>query len=594
MMKQGLLATSCTTRVHSQDSDNEEEEKVSKNESGDYFDGEEKFQVCATEESGEVAIMRRKKKRKKRNEKDEQNEKIVLFENNEIVEYDASNFGNGKNHIVLLEEDYLSVLEYLIEKTFFPDIKKWKEEEIARNAKVHEVTSDSYADDCLHIYSDSCCDVTKDLSPLFTNKSFHSKINIESVEKGRWNHEMMDVDKKSHLNDICPFDESNSAVSCINDINIVEKKEKNYKLVKLANGKKHKINLNINLSDFQKKYTSEDNKSFEYLIKNMKNKNMEKNIYSIIKRKKHNLKMDYIDEHTKKGINCNIIHTNKSEHEFYSMMFSSNFETNNVDNEKKKKIKICYDNTRFCQQYNEDMKKFNKDCNKIKDLKMFKNKKENYEYKMIEQGNFNLLSKNDQYEYVHTPIIQAGKGIDKSPIITWGKIMNTPKVLNSEEKGEDKNDTSSSYDSELNSEGEPAKGGENGESGENDFDVKNEFNLQKVNKREIIAEKLQNSLKNIKYNKEVLKKKNVNSLMNRNYSSRMSTTSFRNSVLSRRSQKRLNELAMKSSLASQMLSRKRKTSHTGGAYGCSLWGVRNGERRIVFPPSPPSIAFLST
>ncbi|SBS83399.1 ES2 protein, putative [Plasmodium ovale] len=557
MKQQALLPTSCKTRVHSKDSDNKEEDKVGKNESGDYFDGEQTFQVCATQEGGEVAIMKRKKKRKRRNEKDEQNEKIVLFENNEIVEYDASNFRSGKNHIVLLEEDYISVLEYLIEKTFFPDIKKWKEEEIARNAQIQGVTSDSYADDCQHIYSDSCCNETKDFSPLFTNRSFHSKMNIESVDKERWSHEMMNMDKKYKLNDICTFDGSNSEISCVKDIDIIKKKEKNYKLVKLANGKKHKINLNINLSDFQKKYTSEDNKSFEYLIKNMKNKNIEKNMYSIIKRKKHNLKMDYINEYTKKGINCNILHTNKSEHEFYSMMFSSNFEVNNSDNEKKKKIKICYDNTRFCQQYNEDMKKFRKECKTINDLKILKNKKENYEYKMIEQGNFNLLSKNDQYEYVHTPIIQAGKGIDKSPIITWGKIMNTPKVLNSEEKGEDKNDTSSSYDSGFNTEGEAAKG-EYVENGENDFDVKNEFNLQKVNKREIIAEKLQNSLKNIKYNKDVLKKKNVNILMNRNYSSRMSTTSFRNSVLSRRSQKRLNELAMKSSLASQMLSTKRK------------------------------------
>lgn len=74
-----------------------------------------------------LKIIRSKKKEKKENDENE-NEKIILFENNEIVEYDASYFKNQNNNIVLMEEDYLEVLEHLIEKTFFPDLYNLKNE----------------------------------------------------------------------------------------------------------------------------------------------------------------------------------------------------------------------------------------------------------------------------------------------------------------------------------------------------------------------------------------------------------------------------------------------------------------------------------
>ncbi|CRG99979.1 ES2 protein, putative [Plasmodium relictum] len=468
-----------------------------------------------------------KKIKKKKKKRENENEKIVLFENNDIVEYDANYLCTKNNHIVLLEEDYLSILEHLIEKKYYPDIKKLKNELISRTQDNNEnlmIIDENYNGD-LNYSSDN----VKDLK---TN--FEEKENITSY----------DILNQCNNN--------NNSLLLYSDKNDFTNENENYKLVILPNGKKHRINLNMNLRDFQKKYTSEDNKSFEYLLKKMKNKCMEKNLYSISKRSQHNLLMEKIEDYTKKGVNCHILNTNKSENELYSMMFSSSFKVSNIDNIKKSKLKICCSNTRFSQEYNEDIEKQINQSGEIKELKLLKKEKENKEDKMIEQGKFNLLTRNNQYEYVKTPLIQAGKGIDKSPIITWGNIINTPKLIENENENEnEKNefcDESNSYRSKQ----------KENEEDEGNVYIKNEFNLQKINKREIIAEKLQNSLKNIKYNKEILKKKNINFLINKNYSSRMSSTSFKNSVLSRQSQKRLSELALKSSLVSQILNKKKK------------------------------------
>lgn len=307
----------------------------------------------------------------------------------------------------------------------------------------------------------------------------------------------------------------------------------------------------MKLSDFQKLYTSEDNKSFEYLLKNMKNKNIEKNMYSIIKRNEYNMKMDYIEECTKKGIKCDMLHMNKSENELYPMKSSYGYKSseNILNRQGKNKNIIAYKNTRFSDEYNEDIKNQINQCEEIKQMKLLNRDRENKEEEMISKGVFNLLQEKNGYKYVKTPIIEAGKGLDKSPIITWGKIMNTPILL--ENGGEEENGEENQIDyPNLNE-----------ESSNCDIDnyLKNEFTLQKLNNREIAAEKLQNSLRDVKYNnKEILKKKRFNMLIKKtcNTSSRMSTTSFRSYVLSRKSQKRLNELSQKSSLASQILRKK--------------------------------------
>ncbi|KAI4838234.1 ES2 protein [Plasmodium brasilianum] len=474
------------------------------------------------------------------------NEKIVLFENNEIVEYDASNFGTRKdNIIVLLEEDYLSVLEYLIEKKFFPDIHKLRNESSYQKSECVNVKSNknNYSSDFEYNYSDQVRSLDNMLEDrnYYDNKAAENAIN----DGGNSSCGIMDVYKNNNY--YYDDDRERSNVLCFPE------RQSKYKLVVLPNGKKHKINLNINLRDFQKRYTSEDNKSFEYLLRNMKNKNIEKNLYSIVKRNEHNLKIDQIEECTKNGIKCHFLNTNKSENESNSMMFSSSFKVSDVDSIKENKLQIYYDNTRFSEEYNKDMNNQINQSEQIKELKIMSKEKERIEDQMIEQGNFNLLTRNNQYEYVRTPLIRAGKGVDKSPIITWGKIMNTPKLIQNEEN--EINDYNSNDYSKIN-------GGikkKTSEEDDNEIYAKNEFNLQKINNREIIAEKLQNSLKNIKYNKELLKKKNLNLLINKNYSSRMSTTSFRNSILSRQSQKRLNKLAQKSSLASQILGKKKSS-----------------------------------
>ncbi|ANQ08336.1 Uncharacterized protein PCOAH_00024270 [Plasmodium coatneyi] len=472
---------------------------------------------------------KKEKKKKKKNQSDDEHaiqkyeeEKIAIFENNEIVEYDARNFRTGNNnHIVLLEEDYINVLESLIEKKFFPDLHKYKDE----------------------IISDRIQKDANDFTPSGDPKRGYYSGQEE------YNHDEM-LYPTDHLSErnVDPSEAGwNDQTLCL--------QEKNYKLVTLANGKKHKINLNMNLREFQKKYTSEDNKSFEYLLKSMKNKNVDKNMYSLMKRKEHNKKVDYIEECTRKGINCYQVNTNKSENELSSMMFSSSLKVSLMDNAAEGRVQICHDNTRFSEEYNEDMKRQIKQCAQNRQLKMMEKIKEEKEEQMIQQGKFNLLPRNNSYEYMRTPLILAGKGVDKSPIITWGVIASSPKLVESED---DYNmDSSSGDDSDNmrnNTRGRRTTGQENDET---DFNPIQEFNLQQINEREKIAEKLQNNMKDIKYSKEALKRKNLRLLIHRNCSSRMSTTSYKNSVLSRYSQKRLSELAMKSSLASQILKKKR-------------------------------------
>ncbi|CDU18159.1 ES2 protein, putative [Plasmodium yoelii] len=478
-----------------------------------------------------LKIIRSKKKEKKENDENE-NEKIILFENNEIVEYDASYFKNQNNNIVLMEEDYLEVLEHLIEKTFFPDLYNLKNERgMITN---YEFNNKEYND--IDNKSNSLCPPSPN---TFINEDNNSIYEFMDKYKTNLSHDLQSCNK-------------NNILSCIEG----KKKKKNdknskYKLVILPNGKKHKINLNMKLSDFQKLYTSEDNKSFEYLLKNMKNKNIEKNMYSIIKRNEYNMKMDYIEECTKKGIKCDMLHMNKSENELYPMKSSYGYKSseNILNRQGKNKNIIAYKNTRFSDEYNEDIKNQINQCEEIKQMKLLNRDRENKEEEMISKGVFNLLQEKNGYKYVKTPIIEAGKGLDKSPIITWGKIMNTPILL--ENGGEEENGEENQIDyPNLNE-----------ESSNCDIDnyLKNEFTLQKLNNREIAAEKLQNSLRDVKYNnKEILKKKRFNMLIKKtcNTSSRMSTTSFRSYVLSRKSQKRLNELSQKSSLASQILRKK--------------------------------------
>ncbi|KEG02046.1 ES2 protein, putative [Plasmodium vinckei vinckei] len=482
-----------------------------------------------------LKIIRSKKKEKKEDdEKGKENEKIVLFENNEIVEYDASYFKNTNNNIVLMEEDYLEVLEYLIEKTFFPDLHKFKNEKGMLSN--YEFSNKEYSG--MSYKSNSLCPSSPNTFIDEDNNSVYG---------------LMDKYQTDLSSDLQRCSSKNNILSCVEEKR-KKKTDKNskYKLVVLPSGKKHKINLNIKLSDFQKLYTSEDNKSFEYLLRNMKNKNIEKNMYSIIKKNEYNMKMDYIEECTKKGIKCDMLHLNKSEKEISPM--TSYKSSENILNRQGKNI-IAYKNTRFSDEYNEDIKNQINQCEENKQMKLLARDRENKEEEMVNKGVFNLLEEKNGYEYVKTPMIEAGKGVDKSPIITWGKIMNTPMLLrDNEEENDEKTESNrekNKYDY-LNL---------NKESSNCDIDnyLKNEFTLQKLNNREIVAEKLQNSLRDVKYNnKEILKKKRFNMLVKKACSttSRMSTTSFRSYVLSRKSQKRLNELSQKSSLASQILRKK--------------------------------------
>ncbi|CXI45590.1 ES2 protein, putative [Plasmodium berghei] len=481
-----------------------------------------------------LKIIRSKKKEKK---EDDENEKIILFENNEIVEYDASYFKNQNNNIVLMEEDYLEVLEYLIEKTFFPDLHKLKNERgMISNCEFN---------------NKECNDMN------YKNSNMCPPSPNTFIDEDNSIYELMDKYRTDLSSDLQSCNKNN-ILSCI-DEKKKKKIDKNskYKLVVLPNGKKHKINLNIKLSDFQKLYISEDNKSFEYLLRNMKNKNIEKNMYSIIKRNEYNMKMDYIEECTKNGIKCDMLHMNKSENELYPMRISNGYKSseNILNRQDKNKNIIAYKNTRFSDEYNEDIKNQINQCEEIKQMKLLNRDRENKEDEMISKGVFNLLHEKNGYKYVNTPIIEAGKGLDKSPIITWGKIMSTPILL---ENNEEENDEKEGNSGEKNKFDYPNL---NKESSNCDIDnyLKNEFALQKLNNREIAAEKLQNSLRGVKYNnKEILKKKRFNMLVKNtcNTSSRMSTTSFRSYVLSRKSQKRLNELSQKSSLASQILRKK--------------------------------------
>ncbi|KJP86404.1 hypothetical protein AK88_03957 [Plasmodium fragile] len=502
---------------------------------------------------------KKEEKKKKKKTSDEyaiqkyEQDKIAIFENNEIVEYDARNFRTGnKNHIVLEEEDYLNVLEFLIEKKFFPDLHKYKEDgaiEDRIQKDLYHVTP-SCKSTIMNYEGHSPREGTRSGGKMGrnTSPSCDPHGGYYSEQEGHKYVEMLYPADQCSERNVAPSECGwHDEALCVED--------KNYKWVTLANGKKHKINLNMHLREFQKRYTSEDNKSFEYLLTNMKNKHMDRNMYSLMKRKEHNKRVEYIEECTRKGINCFQVNTNKSENELNSMMFSSNLKLSLMDDASKSNIKVCHDNTRFSHEYNEDMKRQIKQCAQNRQLKLMEKIKEDKEEQMVQQGKFNLLERNNSYEYMRTPLILAGKGVDKDPIITWGVIASSPKLV---EREEDYSVHSSSGDDSDNlrsgARGRRACGQE---SDETDFNPVKEFNLQEINERERLADKLQNSLKDIKYSKEALKRKNLSLLIHRNCSSRMSTTSYRNSVLSRYSRKRLNELAMKSSLASQILKKKK-------------------------------------
>ncbi|EUD65567.1 hypothetical protein C922_04073 [Plasmodium inui San Antonio 1] len=526
-------------------------------------------------DQNEYKIVSQKGKKKRKEKKKKQSgdedaiqkygeEKIALFENNEIVEYDAKNFRTGKdNHIVLLEEDYLNVLEFLIEKKFFPDLHKYKDDG-AISEKTQKDAHDFTPDGRSTMFSnyqgyspEQGTTVEVDHAGRRGSRKMGSPISPSGNPDGGFyscpeehnNLEMLYPTDQCSERNVDPFEEGrNDKALCL--------QEKNYKLVTLANGKKHKIDLNINLSDFQKKYTSEDNKSFEYLLRSMKNKNVDRNMYSLMKRKEHNKKVDYIEECTRKGINCHQINTNRSENELSSMMFSSSLKVSLMDNSAESKLQICPDNTRFSEEYNEDMKRQIKQCAQNRQLKMMEKMKEDKEEQMVQQGKFNLLERNNSYEYMRTPLILAGKGVDKSPIITWGVIASSPKLVESEDECSLDGSSGDNSDNPCNSSRVRRRTGE--ENDEADFNPNEEFNLQQINHRELISEKLQSNMKDIKYSKEALKRKNLSLLIQRNCSSRMSITSYRNSVLSRYSRKRLSELAMKSSLASQILKKKKR------------------------------------
>ncbi|CAG9476664.1 ES2 protein, putative [Plasmodium vivax] len=506
---------------------------------------------------------KKKKKKKKKNDEEEraiqpyEEEKIALFQNNEIVEYDARDFRTGKDHhIVLLEEDYINVLEFLIEKKFFPDLHKYKDdgaisERVPQDA--HDFTPSGGS--AMFSYGGHSPE-GGDPSGRGSGRKVGSVTSLSGDPYGSY---FSSQDEHNHLEMLYPMDrlsERNVEPSeggwhqqalCL--------QEKNYKLVTLANGKKHKIDLNMNLRDFQKRYTSEDNKSFEYILRSMKNKNVERDLFSLMMRKEHNRKMDYIEECTRKGINCHQVNTSKSENELSRMMFSSSLKISSMDPAAEGKLQICHENTRFSREYNEDIKRQVKECAQNRQLKMMQKVKEEKEEQMVQQGKFNLLPRNNTYEYIRTPLILAGKGVDKSPIITWGVIASSPKLVESEDDYSAHSSSGDDSDDLWNSSKGRRATGEGHE--ESDFNPNEEFNLQQINHRERIAEKLQNNMKDIKYSKEALKRKNLSLLIHRNCSSRMSTTSYRNSVLSRYSRKRLNELAMKSSLASQILKKKR-------------------------------------
>ncbi|SOV77963.1 ES2 protein, putative [Plasmodium sp. gorilla clade G3] len=505
------------------------------------------------------------------------NEKILIYENNDIVEYDSSYFFDeqkNNKHVVLQEEDYLSTLEYLIEKKFFPEMEKlrlkqniYKSNSIRKN-NIYDISDNKFNSDVESYHFSNNMENTSDHSKYIKTKkgSYGNNYNdeyIDSQSESSITYNKNEKIKSNNINnnnknnmDLLKYfeqDENYSLATYPHSdqeyIKEKKKKKKKYKEVILPNGKEHKINLNISLSEFQKKYTSEDNKSFEYLLRNMKNKSIEKNFFSIDKRKKHNLKMDMIEEYTKKGLRHNIINTNKADEQDYAMMFSSNYKISNIESMKNDNPTIYYHNTRFNNEYNNDIKKQINRIDNIREQKILNKEKHRKEEQMIEQGKFNLLTNNNSYEYVNTPLIQAGKGVDQSPIITWGKIICTPKLIHGQKDDDDDKSIHNSNDLNYNS------------GHENIHDhgsIQKEFNFQKINNRELVAEKLQNSRKNIKYNKDILKKKNINFLINKNFTSHISSSSFKNSILSRYSQKRLSELAKKSSLASKILTKKKK------------------------------------
>ncbi|KOB85855.1 hypothetical protein PFDG_01304 [Plasmodium falciparum Dd2] len=507
------------------------------------------------------------------------NEKILIYENNDIVEYDYNYFFDeqkNNKHVVLQEEDYLSTLEHLIEKKFFPEMENLRLKEdmyksnLLKKNNINDSSVNKFNSDVESYHFSNNMDNTSDHFKYIKKKKkkkdpYGNNYNDEYVDSqsesssGYNKKENIKSNNSNNKNnmELLKYFEEDENYSLVNYVHsdqeyIKEKKKKKYKKVILPNGKEHKINLNISLSEFQKRYTSEDNKSFEYLLRNMKNKSIEKNFFSIDKRKKHNLKMDMIEEYTKKGIPHNIINTNKADEQDYAMMFSSSYKISNVESMKNDNPTIYYHNTRFNNEYNNDIKRQINRIDDIREQKILNKEKDRKQQQMIEQGKFNLLKNNDNYEYVNTPLIQAGKGVDQSPIITWGKIICTPKLVHGQKDDDDKsihNNNDYNYNYNYNNELDNSHDPES---------IQKEFNLQKINNRELVAEKLQNSRKNIKYNKDILKKKNINFLINKNFTSHISSSSFKNSVLSRYSQKRLSELARKSSLASQILTKKKK------------------------------------
>lgn len=455
------------------------------------------------------SINKKEKKKKRKKEEDNlDNQKIVLFEDNEVVEYDTSYFDKTKKRIVLPEEEYMSMLEHIIEKNYFPDLHKHKMDSLAEYV--------------------------------------HGEIPIEPSEYL--------FDKESGNEMLTSKIDYQSIQSCSQQL-VLDDSRDEYRMILLPSGKEHKLNMNMSLREFQKKYTSEDNQSFEYLINNVKKKRMEKNAVCLEQRENHNKRIRKMEEETKKGNSCYGISSTLAEPEDSAVMFSSSVFSKIKENDanmKSNKIQIFQENTRFSKEDQQEIKKQILRTDEVREQRLAQKEKNKITSKMVEDGKFHLLKNNNQYEYVRTPLIEAGKGIDEHPIITWGEIVNTPKLL--EEASDDNEEFRSLENKQQNK-----KDVEEDE--DNDDNDNNEFQLQKINKRELLADQLQNSLKGIKYDKYSLRNKNIKSLLFRdgNMSSRRSITSFRSSILSHSSKKRLNELSLKSSLPSLLWGRKKKT-----------------------------------
>lgn len=515
-------------------------EHVEKNERKRKTKNDEEKQILLKQD--ELSIVQKKEHNKKKKEEN----KVLLFENDEIVEYTPLYVQNKSKHIVLAEEEYVNTLEKLIEKNYFPDIAKYKlalsSEQEKNTTHKGDVKDRKRSQTCLNEYD----------SPSVRNV-FNDFISENS-----------DLNKSKERGDNLYKNNNSSLIKYFDEESVdANKNKKKYQLILLPNGEEHKINVNMSLQEFQHKYTSEDNKSFDCLINKMKNVQVEKNLQSIEKRKKHNELMEQVEKYTKDGVNCHILHTNRAGNEELMRNFSSGQRISDIIEVKKHKIHINSSNTRFSTDDNHNIEKQIDGAEETKYLKLLKKINEDKTEQMIMQGKFHLLKGNNGYDYISTPITEAGKGSECSSSIKRGHDAYSSKTADSENESDksswDKISTCKSrknngtYKSTVDREKEIE---EEDIIEEEDEEHKNEFRLQNLSKRELIADRLQNNIKNLKHNKQALRKKYLKGVINKRFSSKMSTTSFKHSVLSKYSQKRLNELAQKSSLASQLLRNK--------------------------------------